>query len=51
MLDKETINLPVIVDILGERPYGMNETTQKYLVDMKKRAADEEEQRKAELED
>jgi len=34
LLEKETIGLPQIVEILGERPYGMNETATKYLLEM-----------------
>jgi AFG3 family protein len=42
LLEKETINLPQIIDILGERPYGMNETAEKYLMEMRKRDGDEQ---------
>lgn len=34
LLEKETINLPDIIEILGERPYGMNETMRNYLTEM-----------------
>ena len=26
LLEKETMNLPMIIDVLGDRPYGMKET-------------------------
>lgn len=42
LLEKETINLPQIIDILGERPYGMNETAEKYLMEMRQRDGDEQ---------
>lgn len=42
LLEKETINLPIIVDILGKRPYGMNETLEKYLSEMTKRNSDDD---------
>ena len=35
LLQKETVNLPDIIEILGERPYGMNETMTNYLTEMK----------------
>lgn len=41
LLEKETINLPDIIDVLGERPYGMNETLQEYLTEMKSRKSEE----------
>jgi hypothetical protein len=34
---KETIGLPEIIKILGERPYGMSETMKEYLKEMEKR--------------
>ena len=37
LMEKETINLPDIIEILGERPYGMNETMQNYLTEMQQR--------------
>jgi hypothetical protein len=37
LLEKETINLPQIIEILGERPYGLNESAEKYLKEMEKR--------------
>ena len=41
LLEHETIGLPQIIEILGDRPYGMNETAQKYLEEMKKRQSEE----------
>lgn len=37
LLEKETVNLPDIIDVLGERPYGMNETLTEYLQEMRQR--------------
>jgi len=37
LLLKETIGLPEIIKILGERPYGMSETMKEYLKEMEKR--------------
>ena len=34
LIEKETVNLPDIIEILGERPYGMNETMREYLEEM-----------------
>lgn len=31
LLEKETINLPDIVSVLGKRPFGMTETMEEYL--------------------
>ena len=39
LLEKETINLPDIIDVLGERPFGMNETMKEYLVELRERDA------------
>lgn len=41
LLEKETINLPQIIEILGDRPYGLNESAEKYLKEMEKRATEE----------
>jgi hypothetical protein len=35
LLEKESIGLPEIVEVLGERPYGMNETMTTYLEEMR----------------
>jgi len=34
LLEKETINLPDIVKVLGQRPYGMSETVTEYLEEL-----------------
>jgi len=31
LLENETMNLPMIIDILGARPYGMSESLSQYL--------------------
>lgn len=31
LLEKETINLPMIIKVLGERPYPMKESLKDYL--------------------
>lgn len=55
LLEKETINLPQIIEILGDRPYGMNESAEKYLKEMMRRqeieAAKAEDDENAEAED
>jgi len=37
LLEKETLNLPDIIEILGQRPFGMNETMTKYLDELQER--------------
>lgn len=37
LLDKETVGLPEIIKVLGERPFGMNEVMTNYLEEMKRR--------------
>ncbi len=37
LLEKETLNLPDIMEILGKRPFGMNETMTKYLEELQER--------------
>lgn len=37
LLAKETIGLPEIIKILGERPFGMSDTMKEYLKEMEKR--------------
>ena len=50
-MEKETINLPDIVEILGERPFGMSETMKEYLEELNQRTKkEEEEKQKAEEE-
>ena len=41
LLEKETIGLPDIIKVLGERPYGMSETMKDYLQELQQREADE----------
>jgi len=43
LLEKETINLPDIVGVLGDRPFGMSETITEYLDELKQRTQKEEE--------
>jgi len=49
LLDKETMNLPMIIDVLGHRPYGMNEAASKYLDELNERK-DKEDKEAAEKE-
>lgn len=52
LLEKETVNLPDIVKVLGQRPFGMNETMTEYLEELNKREEkDKEEALKKENED
>lgn len=37
MLEQETLSLPDIVEIMGERPFPMKETVQEYLRELKER--------------
>ena len=46
LLDKESINLPQIMKILGDRPYPLKESIKEYLEELEKRK--EEEEKKAE---
>ena len=48
LLEKETMNLPMIIDVLGDRPYGMNETMSQYLDELTKRKEKEAEEEAAE---
>merc|ERR1712100_913008 len=41
LLEKETIGLPDIVKVLGERPHGMSEAMKDYLTELQQREADE----------
>ena len=36
------MNLPMIIDVLGDRPYGMNESMTQYLDELNKRKAKED---------
>jgi hypothetical protein len=49
LLAKETIGLPDIVRILGDRPYPLKESVKEYLIEMQDRQAKEEEQKKEEV--
>ena len=42
LLSKETIGLPEIIEILGERPFGMSATMKDYLKEMEKRKTQED---------
>lgn len=44
LLEKETVNLPQIIEVLGERPFEMKESIKEYLSEIKQR---EQEQREA----
>lgn len=35
LLEKETITLPDIIEVLGERPFEMNESLKEYLAEVK----------------
>ena len=48
LMEKETVNLPDIIEILGQRPFGMNETMTKYLSEMQERQAKEAAEEKEE---
>jgi hypothetical protein len=37
LLEKETLNLQDIIEVLGERPYGMSDTMREYLEELQKR--------------
>ena len=41
LLEKETIGLPEIIGVLGDRPYGMSDAVKEYLVEMQQRNADD----------
>ena len=52
LMEKETINLPDIIGVLGDRPYGMSETLMEYLTEMKtKQAQDLEKVKEREAEE
>lgn len=44
LLDKETVGLTEIINILGERPFGMNEAMTNYLEEMKRRQEKDKEE-------
>ena len=37
LLEKETVNLPDIIEVLGQRPFGMNEVMTEYLDELNTR--------------
>lgn len=41
LLEKESIGLPEIVEVLGDRPFGMNEVMTEYLAEMRQRRKDD----------
>ena len=51
LLEKETINLPDIISVLGPRPGGMNETMEEYLVELNERKEKEDALKQQEEED
>merc|ERR1712194_178845 len=48
LLEKESINLPAIINIIGERPFPMKESLREYLTELteRERAAEEEKVKK-----
>ena len=50
LLEKETINLKDIIEVLGARPAGMNETMTEYLTELTERLEQEEQQAKLDAE-
>ena len=42
LLEKESINLPEIIKVLGDRPFPMKETLRDYLEELNKRKVDED---------
>ena len=51
LLEKETINLPDIISVLGPRPGGMTETMEEYLVELNERKEKEDKLKQQEEED
>ena len=49
MLEKETLALPDIVDILGPRPYPLKQSLLEYMEELKQRAVDMEAEEEAKL--
>ena len=41
LLEKESINLPQIMKVLGERPYPLKESIREYLDELEKRQQEE----------
>ena len=54
LLEKETLSLPDIVEVLGPRPFDMKESLKEYLTELRERAVSDEkltkEEKEAELE-
>lgn len=48
LLDKESINLPEIMKILGDRPYPLKESIREYLEELEKRRKEEAENKEIE---
>ena len=48
LLEKESINLPEIIEVIGDRPFHMKESIRNYLNEMKEREAAEAEKKAAE---
>lgn len=42
LLEKETLSLPDIVEVLGPRPFDMKDSLKEYLTELKERAAMDE---------
>lgn len=42
LLERETMNLPMIIDVLGQRPFGMSESLEQYLDELNQRKVKEE---------
>ena len=43
LLERESINLPEIMEILGDRPYPLKDSIKEYLQELEKRKQEEEE--------
>lgn len=48
LLEKESINLPEIMKVLGDRPYPLKESIREYLEELEKRKEDETKEAEAE---
>ena len=48
LLEKETVNLPQIIEVLGERPFEMKESIKEYLSEIKQREQEQKEVEAAE---
>ena len=42
LLEKESINLPQIMEVLGDRPFPLKESIKEYLAELEKRKHDED---------